>query len=276
MARKLRVDAHVVKRACQYRDENRAGVGTGCCIRAIIATLTSRYSSYDEPNYDDEPSDSHIYLRKTGGSCSAEEPRLTVSTPPTTDTHAGWSLNAIYPPAEALPDIFRSGVSCLLMARDAETARCDSAEKEAPARPPLPRPTAGQTVPSEPADDIVAYPYTTDLAAIRAIVQRYAVKAGLSEARAIDLVLAVSEVAANTVRHAKSPGCLQIWRDARQIVCQLHDEGVITDPLAGRRRPSLEARGGHGLWIVNQVCDQVDIVSDETGTTIRLHMDLPV
>ena len=33
--------------------------------------------------------------------------------------------------------------------------------------------------------------------------------------------------------------------------------------------------GGHGLWIVNQVCDEVEIRSDETGTTIRLHMDLP-
>lgn len=97
MARKLRVDAHIVKRACQYCDENRAGVGTGCRIRAIIATLTSRYSSNDEPNYDDEPSDSHIYLRKTGGSCSAEEPGLTVSTPQPADTHAGRALNAIYP-----------------------------------------------------------------------------------------------------------------------------------------------------------------------------------
>jgi hypothetical protein len=49
---------------------------------------------------------------------------------------------------------------------------------------------------------------------------------------------------------------------------------MITDPLAGRRRPSLDARGGHGLWIVNEVCDQVEILSDETGTTIRMHMDL--
>ncbi len=121
----------------------------------------------------------------------------------------------------------------------------------------------------------MSYPYTTDLAAIRAVVHRYAVNAGLTEARAIDLVLAVSEVAANTVRHAKSSGCLQIWYDATEIVCQIHDEGRITDPLAGRRLPSLDARGGHGLWIVNEVCDQVELRSDETGTTIRLHMALP-
>ena len=122
----------------------------------------------------------------------------------------------------------------------------------------------------------MSYTYTTDLAAIRAVVHRYARAAGLPEARAIDLTLAVSEVAANTIKHAKSPGSLQIWYDKKEIVCQIHDEGIITDPLAGRRQPSLDALGGHGLWIVNQVCDQVDMQSDSTGTTIRLHMNLPV
>jgi anti-sigma regulatory factor (Ser/Thr protein kinase) len=118
----------------------------------------------------------------------------------------------------------------------------------------------------------MSYSYTTDLAAIRAVVHRYATRAGLPEARVIDLVLAVSEVAANTVRHARSPGCLKIWYDSEEIICQIEDSGTIPDPLAGRRRPSLEATGGHGLWIVHQVCDRVEIHSGENGTTIRLHM----
>ncbi len=121
----------------------------------------------------------------------------------------------------------------------------------------------------------MSYGYTTDLAAVRAVVYRYAKQAGLPEHRAIDLVLAVSEVAANTVRHAKSPGSLNIWYDAQEIVCQIQDEGTIHDPLAGRRKPSMDAMGGHGLWIVHQVCDDVEMYSDETGTTIRLHMKLP-
>jgi len=158
------------------------------------------------------------------------------------------------------------------MARDAETARRKTAA-ESPARPPVSQ-TAGDGSAFPSPHDAMSYTYTTDLAAIRAVVHRYAIKAGLSEARAIDLVLAVSEVAANTVRHAKSPGSLQIWYDTKEIVCQVQDEGTITDPLAGRRRPSLQASGGHGLWIVNEVCDQVEIASDATGTTIRLHMDL--
>jgi anti-sigma regulatory factor (Ser/Thr protein kinase) len=160
------------------------------------------------------------------------------------------------------------------MARDGKTARCVPAGQEALTRQPVPRPDGDGPLP--PSEDPTSYTYTTDLAAIRAVVHRYAIQAGLSEARAIDLTLAVSEVAANTIKHAKSPGSLKIWYDAKEIVCQIHDEGIIADPLAGRRQPSLEALGGHGLWIVNQVCDQVEMQSDETGTTIRLHMILPL
>jgi anti-sigma regulatory factor (Ser/Thr protein kinase) len=159
------------------------------------------------------------------------------------------------------------------MARDGKTAERVPAGQEAFTRQPVPRPDGDDSL--LPSDDPMSYTYTTDLAAIRAVVHRYAAQAGLSEARAIDLMLAVSEVAANTVKHAKSPGNLKIWYDTREIICQIHDEGIITDPLAGRRQPSLDDAGGHGLWIVNQVCDQVEMLSDETGTTIRLHMKLP-
>jgi anti-sigma regulatory factor (Ser/Thr protein kinase) len=162
-----------------------------------------------------------------------------------------------------------AGVLLLPMAWDAKTAA-----DEAPAGPPSPGPGGGDRLSSPSAGDM-SYGYTTDLAAIRAIVYRYAKQAGLPEHRAIDLVLAVSEVAANTVRHAKSPGSLKIWYDTKEIICQIQDEGTIHGPLAGQRKPSLDAMGGHGLWIVHQVCDDVEMHSDETGTTIRLHMKLP-
>jgi anti-sigma regulatory factor (Ser/Thr protein kinase) len=118
------------------------------------------------------------------------------------------------------------------------------------------------------------FTYTTDLAQVRAIVENRARAAGLEDSRVIDLVLAVSEVAANTLRHAKSPGTLDIWEDGREIVCEIRDEGVITDPLVGQRRPDIDATGGHGLWLVNQVCDLVELSSDSGGTTVRLHMAL--
>jgi anti-sigma regulatory factor (Ser/Thr protein kinase) len=158
------------------------------------------------------------------------------------------------------------------MAWDSKTTAA-SAANQTPAGPPATG-SAGEPPRSQsPAD--MSYGYTTDLAALRAVVYRYAKQAGLPEHRAIDLVLAVSEVAANTVRHARSPGSLNIWYDTQEIICQIHDEGIIHDPLAGQRKPSMDAMGGHGLWIVHQVCDDVEMHSDEGGTTIRLHMKLP-
>jgi anti-sigma regulatory factor (Ser/Thr protein kinase) len=158
------------------------------------------------------------------------------------------------------------------MAWDSKTA-AGSAARHAPAGLPATGPGGEPPRSQSPGD--MSYGYTTDLAAVRAVVYRYAKQAGLPEHRAIDLVLAVSEVAANTVRHAKSPGSLKIWYDTQEIICQIQDDGIIRDSLAGQRRPSLDAMGGHGLWIVRQVCDDVEMHSDESGTTIRLHMKLP-
>jgi anti-sigma regulatory factor (Ser/Thr protein kinase) len=121
----------------------------------------------------------------------------------------------------------------------------------------------------------MSYTYRTDLSRVRALVLKHATEAGLPESRANDLVLAVSEAAANTLRHTRSSGTLTIWQDVHEIICEIHDEGVITDPLAGRRRPPPDALGGHGLWLVHQVCDLVELRSDNTGTTIRMHMSIP-
>jgi anti-sigma regulatory factor (Ser/Thr protein kinase) len=125
-----------------------------------------------------------------------------------------------------------------------------------------------------PANDAMYHTYRTDLSQVRALVLEQAREAGLADGRANDLVLAVSEVAANTLRHTRSSGTLAIWHDEDEVVCEIRDKGTITDPLAGRRRPAPDANGGHGLWIVRQVCDLVELNSDATGTTVRMHMTL--
>jgi len=125
-----------------------------------------------------------------------------------------------------------------------------------------------------PMSDAVHHTYRSDLSRVRALVFQRAREAGLTESRANDLVLAVSEVAANTLRHTKASGTLAIWRDGDEIVCEIHDEGTITDPLVGHRKPAPGASGGHGLWLVRQVCDLVELTSDANGTTVRMHMAL--
>jgi anti-sigma regulatory factor (Ser/Thr protein kinase) len=115
--------------------------------------------------------------------------------------------------------------------------------------------------------------YRTDLWPIRRLVASHADRCGLSGDRAGNLVLAASEIAANTLRHTGGGGTLHVWRTEHELLCQLHDQGWITDPLAGRRRRS-PIEPGHGLWLVNQVCDLVELRTGRTGTTVRLHMDL--
>ena len=127
---------------------------------------------------------------------------------------------------------------------------------------------------SAQANGAIYHTYRSDLSQVRALVLRRATEAGLTEGRANDLVLAVSEAAANTLRHTRSPGTLVIWHDAEKVVCEIHDEGTITDPFAGQHKPPPDASGGHGLWLVRQVCDLVELTSDASGTTVRMHMAL--
>jgi anti-sigma regulatory factor (Ser/Thr protein kinase) len=121
---------------------------------------------------------------------------------------------------------------------------------------------------------VVYHRYRSDLARVRALVFAQARAAGLGESRANDLVLAVSEVAANTLRHTAAHGTLAIWHDAAEVVCEVRDAGTIDDPTVGHRRPAPDATGGHGLWLVRQVCDLVELTSDENGTMVRMRMAL--
>ena len=99
MTRELRVHAYVVKRARQDGHEDRARVGTSCRRGVVVTALTGGYRSNYEPNQDDEPSESHMNLPKTGGSCFSEEPRsrdVFSSTPLAADTRAGGDLYAAH------------------------------------------------------------------------------------------------------------------------------------------------------------------------------------
>ncbi len=127
---------------------------------------------------------------------------------------------------------------------------------------------------SEPPSRAAKVRYAGNLRAIRDLVASHAVQAGLTAGRTADLVLAVGEIAANTLRHTRAGGTLYVWRTPDSLICQIHDQGRITDPLAGRRRPALDVLGGQGLWVVNQVCDLVELRSGRAGTTVRLHMRL--
>jgi anti-sigma regulatory factor (Ser/Thr protein kinase) len=138
--------------------------------------------------------------------------------------------------------------------------------------PDLP-PRCNRALPRPPAY-AEALGYHDDLGLVRSFVASKAERAGLTSQRIPDLVLAIGELAANTLCHTDGGGTVQVWRTREEIICQVADNGQITDPLARYRIPSDELLGGNGLWLVNQVCDLVQARTGRAGTTTRLHMRL--
>jgi anti-sigma regulatory factor (Ser/Thr protein kinase) len=118
--------------------------------------------------------------------------------------------------------------------------------------------------------------YDAEIASVRRFIATRARRAGLSPDRIEDLVLAVSELAANTLAHTDGAGTLLVWATEDYVVCQVHDSGRLPDQQAGGSRPDPdELGGGRGLWVVRQLCDRVDVRSGPDGTTIRAYMRLP-
>ncbi len=128
---------------------------------------------------------------------------------------------------------------------------------------PLPEPAVA---PEEFAFDL------DQLRALRSLAARRAAEFGLSDDRASEFVLAVDEVATNSVRHGGGAGLLRIWPDGDSLVCEIRDTGRIEAPLVGRVHPTLDDEYGRGLWLVNQLCDLVETRSSAAGTVIRLRV----
>jgi anti-sigma regulatory factor (Ser/Thr protein kinase) len=135
-------------------------------------------------------------------------------------------------------------------------------------------PGSERALPPAPAEAI-EHPFgLEELRAVRGLVSHEAGAAGLRRDRVQDLVLAISELATNAIRHGRGSGILRMWRRPDRIICQIEDGGHIRDPLAGRRVPAPDAAGGIGLWAVNQLCDLVEVRSGQRGTTVRVHTRL--
>lgn len=114
-----------------------------------------------------------------------------------------------------------------------------------------------------------------ELAQLRHLVAARATDLAISADRVRDFTIAVSEVASNSILHGGGRGVLRMWVGDRSLVCELNDAGYISDPLAGKIRPTGEQYGGRGLWFAHQLCDLVQIRSTrKDGTRIRLHLDL--
>ena len=112
------------------------------------------------------------------------------------------------------------------------------------------------------------------LRVLRTLSAHYLGLTGLDRERMDDLVLAINEVATNSVQHAGGHGTLRIWQEGTTVLCEVRDDGYITDPLVGRRTPGFGDEASRGFWVVNQLCDLVQIRSSPAGTVVRMHIQV--
>src|SRR5271156_3630028 len=130
------------------------------------------------------------------------------------------------------------------------------------------------------------------LSALRADVQTHASRVGFPDHRVENMVLAIHELAANAVHHGAGAGRLRIWDLAGALHCQV-DDGPLAygDPAApgadhedgdhedGRVSPgvmsSWQAIPGHGLWVVQQVANQLQVTSGMQGTRATVTFNAP-
>jgi anti-sigma regulatory factor (Ser/Thr protein kinase) len=109
------------------------------------------------------------------------------------------------------------------------------------------------------------------LAPLRHFVAQHAIEFGLDGPGTEELVLAVNEVATNSVVHGGGGGILRIWQEEQVLICEVNDGGLMDNPLAGRELPDFVDTSGRGLWLANQVCDLVQMRSFGGGSAVRIH-----
>lgn len=112
------------------------------------------------------------------------------------------------------------------------------------------------------------------LRVVRAVTSARATQFGMDEESAECFVLAVHEIAANSITHGGGSGTYRLWREGRSLVCEIRDSGKPLPPLAGRVAPGAEAQRGRGLWLANQICDLVQVRAVPGGSVVRLHRTL--
>jgi anti-sigma regulatory factor (Ser/Thr protein kinase) len=113
-----------------------------------------------------------------------------------------------------------------------------------------------------------------DLPSLRAFVSKMASALKVGDDRRVDIVVAVNEIATNSVRYGGGGGILRAWSDGGRLVCEVRDDGHIEDPMAGRRAPGLGDEGGFGLWLATNLSDLIQIRSFPSGSVVRLHFSI--
>lgn len=113
-----------------------------------------------------------------------------------------------------------------------------------------------------------------ELGSVRDLVGQVAQSAGFDDERVQDLVLSVSELATNSVEHGGGAGELRLWRrdgDPPAVTAEVFDRGGgMISPFPGLALPAPDGARGRGLWLASELCDVLQVWSDDSSTVVRV------
>ncbi|MDG6103206.1 ATP-binding protein [Dactylosporangium aurantiacum] len=119
----------------------------------------------------------------------------------------------------------------------------------------------------------VSKEFTADgLRLVRDLVEQTAHAAGVSAANVHCLVISVSELAANAVRHGGGRGRIVIEQTDDGLRVEVSDHGPGLPADLPQELPPPDAVNGRGLWMVRRLCRDLHISSTADGVTVRLSM----
>jgi anti-sigma regulatory factor (Ser/Thr protein kinase) len=97
---------------------------------------------------------------------------------------------------------------------------------------------------------------------------------GIRGSRVPDLLLALTELATNAVRSARTAMEVRAWLTPDAIMFEVTDDGAGFDPTVPRSAREIDplAERGRGLFIVAALVDECTIESGPNGTIVRCYL----
>jgi anti-sigma regulatory factor (Ser/Thr protein kinase) len=120
-----------------------------------------------------------------------------------------------------------------------------------------------------PLSELRSIPFGRDVVEFRERLAREMAVEKVSEAKALDMLLAASEIAANALEHGGGVEAVRVGRAESRFVCEIVDRGSgFDDPAAGYVAPR---RGvGAGLWVARQLTWRIEFLQSPQGFTARI------
>jgi anti-sigma regulatory factor (Ser/Thr protein kinase) len=125
------------------------------------------------------------------------------------------------------------------------------------------------TLEPEPLPDLRSSWAGEDLERFREQLARELAAEKVPEAKALDMLVAGTEIAANAVRHGAGIEEVRVGRAYGRFVCEVIDRGRgFDDPVAGYLAP--REGTGTGLWIARQLAWKLESFHSPRGFTVRI------